>query len=197
MTASRKKIVSFKLVNTEGQPGASPTIVLFDLFNADLTERQNGENEIVQAIGNLGPAAANVYLYLLTPTAKLYAVHGIPEGGAQRPDPNWPGHLKATIDEAFQKVYGLKPLTDLIPIYRAQPTWIALEDVGTYMSAIPGRKNFVWITQGIPTGYILPPNQLIDNPMPLRVFAERLTGMDVVAYTVQQRLDEGIPSEGE
>lgn len=190
-----QKIVSFKLVNTQG--AAAPTIVLFDLFNANLTERGNGEQEVVKAIGDLGPAAANVYLYLLTPTAKLYAVHAIPEGGAQRPDPNWPGNLKATIDEAFQKVYGLKPLTDLIPIYRARSTWIALEDLATAMSAIPGRKNFVWITQGVPTGYILPPNELIDNPMPLRVFAERLSAMDAVAYTVQQRLNEGIPSEGE
>ncbi len=175
-----QKIASFRMVDSAA---GAPTIILFDLFNANLTEREAGEEEIVKAIEHLG-SAANVYLYLLTPQAKLYTIHGIPDAARPaQPDARWPGQIRPMLDEAFRNVYALKPLTDMLPIHRAKPTWEALETLASAMTDIPGRKNFVWITQGVPTGYIFPPNELIVNTAPLRGLLNRLNRRDVVAKT--------------
>ena len=63
--------------NRSGDPVAHSTVILFDLLNADLTERGRSWTEIVQTLQHL-ESNDHFYLYLLTREATLFPVHPLP-----------------------------------------------------------------------------------------------------------------------
>jgi hypothetical protein len=66
------------------------------------------------------------------------------------PDQNWTSQTKALLDAAIQKVYGFRPVDDRDIGVRVVTTFNVLRDLGGELSALPGRKNVVWITNGFP-----------------------------------------------
>jgi len=68
-----RKIVMLRPVHRKGP---TSTFVLVDLFNADFAARGLSANEIVRTLEKL-ESADNVYLYLLTSTAKIFAIHAV------------------------------------------------------------------------------------------------------------------------
>jgi hypothetical protein len=130
-----------------------------------------------------------VYLYLLTPAAKIFVVHGVEHSGAQ-PAPDdaaWTRRIKPLMDEALRQASGLKPIEDRYPQLRIGPTWQALDGVVSQIAEVPGPKSFLWITQGVENGFLVPGRQLFIDTVPLRQFAASLSALDTVAYAVQQR----------
>ena len=161
----------------------APTIfILLDLFNADLAARGFGANEITRALERF-ESPGNVYLYLLTPAAKIFVLHGV----AAPDDTAWTRRIKPLMDEALRQVSGLKPIEDRYPQLRIGPTWQALDGVVSQIAEVPGPKSFLWITQGVENGFLVPGRQLFIDTAPLRQFAANLNALDTVAYSVQQR----------
>ena len=134
-------------------PGTPPgaTLILFDLLNGSFAERESTVLTLVKALSNV-ESPGNVYLYLLTNNGTLFPVHGLPErrGDVAAPDENWTGQTKALLEAAIQKVYGFRPIDDSDTGIRVVTTFNVLRDVGVKLSALPGRKNVVWITNGFP-----------------------------------------------
>jgi VWFA-related protein len=134
-------------------PGAQPgaTIIVFDLLNGTFTDREYMVLTLVKALTNV-EKPGDVYLYILTNNGTLYPIHGLPEKGAEgeKPDENWTSQVKPMLDSAIQKVYGFRPQDDRDIGVRVVTTLKVLHDLGGALSALPGRKDLVWITDGFP-----------------------------------------------
>ncbi len=134
-------------------PGVPPgaTLILFDLLNGSFTDRESTVLTLAKALSNV-ESPGNVYLYLLANNGTLYPIHALPERGSGLAvrDENWTGQTKALLEAAIQKVYGFRPIDDSVIGIRVVTTFNVLHDVGAELSALPGRKNVVWITNGFP-----------------------------------------------
>jgi VWFA-related protein len=194
-----RKIVMVRPLHHKG-PAA--TFILLDLFNADFAARGLSANEIVRALERL-ESADNVYLYLLTSTAKIFAIHavassGVPSGA--QPEGNdgpWTRRVKPMLDDALKQVNALKSENDQYPQLRIMPTWKALSGLVSQFAEIPGPKSFVWITQGVLNGYQEPGRQIHIDTGPLRNFANTLNLLETAVYSVQQRPGGSLAVGGE
>jgi VWFA-related protein len=65
-------------------------------------------------------------------------------------------------------------------------TLAALEDLGNHLAAIPGRKNLVWISSGIPTLMWVNGRPVIYEPL-IRRTAQHLASQGVTLYPVEAR----------
>jgi hypothetical protein len=132
-------------------------------------------------------SADYLYLYILTPKAELYAVHGLPGTGGEASGPAgaaWTKNIKPLMEQALNTVALLRP-REMSTDDRVRLTYRALERVGGGLAGIPGRKNIVWITQGVPisigTGF-----DAIDYEPMLRGLSLTLNRAAVAIYPVQQ-----------
>jgi len=194
-----RKIVMVRPVHRQ-KPSA--TFILIDLFNADFAARGLSTNEIIHALEKL-ESADNVYLYLLTSTAKIFAIHavappGVPSGA--QPEVNdgpWTRRIKPMLDDALKQVNALKSGDDLYPPLRIGPTWKALSGLASQFAEVPGPKSFVWITQGVLNGYEGPGRQIHIDTGPLSNFADTLNLLETAVYSVQQRPGGSLAPGGE
>jgi VWFA-related protein len=190
-----RKIVMVRPVHRKGPPA---TFILLDLFNADFSARGLGANEIVHALEKL-ESADNVYLYFLTSTAKIFAIHPVTPSAAQKEadDGPWTRRIKPMMDDALKQVNALKSENDQYPMLRIAPTWKALSGLVPQFAEVPGPKSFVWITQGLPNGYEEPGRQIHIDTGPLRNFADALNLLETAVYSVQQRPGGSLAFGGE
>ena len=139
---------------------------------------------MVQALAK-ADSGANIYLYLLTPKATIFPVHGV----TAPPDAQWTQHVKTSLDEALRQADGLKSGNLLDPIYRIGPTWSALSQFEGQLALVPGPKSFVWITQGVLNGFLAPDfsHRFVQSVTPLRDFSDVLNALGTAIYTVQQK----------
>lgn len=127
------------------------TVLLFDLMNEGFSSRGVAANEIVRRLQTLESADA-LYFYILTINGKLVAVRGIPEEGAALPARSpapWTKQIKPLMDQALQSVSAIRS-ADIDVALRVQLTYTALDDLGEQLARMPGRKNVVWVTDGVP-----------------------------------------------
>jgi VWFA-related protein len=138
---------------TNRPPGTplGATIILFDLLNGSFTDREYIVGTLVKALANV-ESPGSLYLYLLTNNGTLFPIHPLPEPGAEAaaPEQNWTTQTKPLLEAAIQKVYGLRPVDDRDIGVRVVTTFNVLRDLGAGLSALPGRKNVVWITNAFP-----------------------------------------------
>ncbi len=183
-----------------GQKRPPAIFILFDLLNADFAARGLSATEITRALEKLG-SGDNIYLYLLTPSERIVPVRGVsPEEAAHAASPARP--IKPALDEMLRQVNGLKTQDDRFPALRIQPTWKAMSTLIAEMAEVPGPKSFVWITQGVLSGFFDYGNQWFHDITPLRVFAGNLSAIGAMAYSVEQRpngslatVNEGSPGD--
>lgn len=137
--------------NRAGGVSANATIILFDILNMGYGTRAVAANEIVRNLGEID-SADSLYLYLLSVDGKFFAVHGISPGEAQAPQPPgapWTQRIKPLMDGGLRAVMGIRS-PDIDVFVRAQLTFSALNALGGELSAVPGRKIIVWVTDGVP-----------------------------------------------
>ena len=163
------------------------TLILLDLLNADLMERNMGGNEIVQALTMLEPGQ-RVYVYLLTRDGTLYPVHALP--GAASPiapeEDAWVARFPAQLDEALRVTSRLRPQEFQADAdARVRRSVAVLEDLAADLAAQPGRKSLVWIAH-IPTAPRAPNGMLYDYRPSVQTLATHLVGAGVAVYTVDQ-----------
>lgn len=192
-----RKIASFRALPGKRSQAAPATFILFDLFNANFEARGLGSNEITRALEKL-ESSDNVYLYLLTSQAKIFAIHSVLPPGAQKDDDGpWTRRIKPMLDNALRQVNGFKPADDQYEYLRIGPTWKAMAEVVSQIAQVPGPKSFVWITQGIENGFFDQGSQFRIDTTPLRMFADNLNALETAAYAVQQRPNGSLPPQNE
>lgn len=187
--------------NRSGAQIPHATVILFDLLNQGFGTRGTAANELVHQLESL-ENSEYLYLYFLTVDGRVFAVHGIvpPEGEARQADaPPWTRQIKALMDQAMRAVLRQRPV-DIDVAARVALTYRALEGMAVELSAIPGRKNLVWITDGVPIA--LGPSRsdtgtFVDFTPLLRQLSEALDRSGIAIYPSRQVLLGGSDSIGE
>ena len=136
--------------NRNGHNIPHATVILLDLMNQSFSTRGVSANQLIRSLEGV-EQADYLYLYLLTIEGNLYTVRGLPgsEGAVKDDGPQWTKNIKPIMDAALRTVLRVRPV-DMDVAVRTQLTYRALETLGSWMSATPGRKNVVWITDGVP-----------------------------------------------
>jgi len=133
----------------------------------------------------------DVYLYFLTNHGDVFPIHALPEEGEETATTGvpWTQNAVPMIEAAVKKFYGLRPVDDWDVELRFKMTEAALVGVGGLMQRIPGRKNLVFVTHGVPiTGFSVKTNQPVDFTVRLRALAENMEAQQIALYAVQQSM---------
>jgi len=163
------------------------TVILFDLMNESFGSRGNAANEIIKTLEKLDKADY-LYLYIVTIDGRLFSVHGLPNGEEGPDAAHWTKQIKPQLDNALKTVLRNRPVEVDISI-RTQMTFIALDQMGLELSRVAGRKNLVWVTDGVPIG--LGPvrsdtGEFVDFTPQLRHLSQALERSGVAIYPVRQ-----------
>jgi len=165
------------------------TLILFDLLNEGFGTRGTAANQLIHDLGDL-ETPEYVYLYLLTLDGRLFPVHGLPPQGAVGPpeDAPWTRQIKPLMEGALRGVQQTRPV-DIDVAVRVQITYSALSAIAAELSRVPGHKNIVWITDGVPIE--LGPNRsdtgdYVDFTPLLRQMSDEFDRSGVAIYPVRQ-----------
>jgi VWFA-related protein len=182
------KLAPHEFSNQTGAALPHATLILFDLLNDRLGSKGYAWTQIIQTLETL-ETNDYLYLYLLGSDGAFYPVHPLPDpDAAQTPDDGaWTRNIKAELDAAMSKATRLRPVDMTDPNLRVIQTYKSLEAISARLAAIPGRKNLVWITRGIPIE--LGPartvdHQPIDYSMALRGLTLALERSNIAVYPV-------------
>jgi VWFA-related protein len=180
--------------NRSGVPAPHITLVLLDLLNENFATRGVSANQLSHDLERL-ESADGLYLYLLTVDGRTFAVHGLtsPEGETRETnDVPWTRGVKPLLDGAMRDVLRIKPVDISADVnVRVRVTLNALDAVAQQLSMFPGRKNVVWVTDGVPLE--LGPHrsdtgQYVDFTPQLRQLAEVFDRYETAIYPVQQNM---------
>jgi VWFA-related protein len=165
------------------------TVVLIDLLNDRLTGGMAIGEEVARLLKDLKPSKS-LYIYFLTPSGGLYPLHPIPNPNTAptQNEAEWTQDLARTVQSALKTLITFKQVDDRNLKARFDLTVHALQEIGTRMELIPGRKNLVWATRGFPQ-YVYLSNSddaPADFAEPFRVICEFLANQQIVVYPVEE-----------
>jgi VWFA-related protein len=175
-----------------GEAGNKPvTLILFDLLNEKFGTRGVAANQIIRDLERV-ESADGLYLYLLTLEGRTFAVHGLtgPEGPTPERNVPWTREIKPLLDGALRDVLRTRPVDVEADVnFRVQITLDALNAIALQLSMFPGRKNVVWVTDGVPIE--LGPHRsdtgdFVDFTPLLRQLSEVFDRSGAAIYPVQQ-----------
>jgi len=168
--------------------GLPPTVVLIDLLNDRLMSAAVINNDITRALRNF-ESSEGLYLYILTARGDLYPIHALPRADAALPpaEEPWTRNIAPMLQAALKEVFGFRPVDERDLVVRYDLTARALRTLGSQMRMIPGRKNLVWVTHGVPLyGTSISQQTGVDLTNPVRLLASQLEREQIVVYPVAQ-----------
>ena len=125
------------------------TVILLDLMNQSQADRLDAARTLGRSLAQL-EAGDSVYLYLLTLEGTVEPLHAM--GGKSGDDHNWTQQIEKTLDKAVKSASHARPAgmgqEDVV-----KKTYVALETLANQMVAMPGRRDIVWVTGGVPNVY--------------------------------------------
>ena len=168
---------------------AHPTIILLDLLSERMLTWMGAGNEIVKAVEHL-ESSNNLYFYVLTNHGLIYPVHPIPKNRVDfQRDPtaqDWGKQLRIQFERLARLFAGMRPIEDHDAVWRAQLTIRALDQFANELRSIPGRKNLVWISHGVPLFFPGMDGTQVDLTPQVQRLAEVMNRAGIAAYTVAQ-----------
>jgi len=182
------KLAANELSNRGGSSIPDATVILFDLMNEGFGTRGTAAHQIIKCLENLD-ATQNVFLYLLTLEGHLFALHALP-GPEAEPEGAWNKKIESLMDRALRDTTRPRPLEVDVAV-RVQLTFDALAALGVQLARVPGRKNVLWVTDGVPI--TLGParsdvGEFVDFTPELRKLSELLVRSGMALYPVRQLL---------
>ncbi len=134
------------------RPAGGPphsTVILLDLMNQSQSDRLDAARNLGKSLQQL-EAGDSVYLYLLTLEGKLEPIHAM--GGKPDEDRTWTQQIEKNLDKAVKNASHARPAgmgqEDVV-----KKTYVALETLANQLATMPGRRDIVWITGGVPNVY--------------------------------------------
>lgn len=160
-------------------------VILFDLLNLSIANRQPAVDQIVHALENL-ETSDSVYLYLLNFGGELLPVRALPQSDpdARTAATPWTRDIRAMLDRAVGPVAAVEPAIRRDVVRRVQSTYAALEILAGRLAPLPGRKNILWLTFGVPCSLPTQSGQFWDCRPNLIKVATRLDQANVAVSPV-------------
>lgn len=178
--------------NLRNPVSSNATAVLFDLLNEPLGARGNSWFQLVHYLETV-EKPETVFVYILTVDGQIYTVHG-PSGpqGDSGAEP-WTRQIKPIMDNAMKAVTRARPLNlEADVAQRIKLTYDALGKVSAQLSGFPGRRNIVWVTDGVPMWWRAISGGDVDFTPQLRQLSATLQHLHAAVYPVRQTLTEAL-----
>ena len=173
--------------NRVGVRQAHPTVILFDRFNDSIGPSAAAMNELGHALEKMEAGGGDLYLYFLTKQMKLYPVRPLPgaDSATAKPLPDtWTHDGRSLIEAANNATFGLRT-PGLDEGQLIIQTYQAVANMAAQMAELPGRKNIIWITHGVPIVIRDVGGQPFDFTPYLRRLCAELDRANVALYPVQ------------
>jgi VWFA-related protein len=129
--------------------GATPhtTVMLFDMINMVRGDRLENAKALDKAIPQI-ESGEHLYFYLLNLEGVLVPIH--PIGPPAGDDKAWPQNVAAVLDKAMKANSHVEG-AQIGAEEQQKRTFKALEDLANKLAPFPGRKDIVWIANGLTT----------------------------------------------
>lgn len=166
------------------------TVVIFDLLNLGFGARGIATNQLQRELPQI-EAADSLYMYVVSVDGAVFPVHDVqpPEKPLVEPSSGpWTRQAKPLLDNVLKAVTRVRSV-DIDVYVRTLLTFHALETVGSRVAAIPGRKNVIWVTDGVPLalGEIRSDTgEPVDFTPEIRKLSESLDRSYISLYPVRQ-----------
>jgi len=172
-----------------------PTVVLLDLLNERILTGTGGGIEIGKALQRLEPSE-RLSLYMLTRHNDLYPVHTLQKAEDDVAESRLPWTRTAAqlLDAAMNSVLSLRDASFITDDLRFDATIQSLRTLAARMAAIPGRKNLIWITHGVPIQIVDASGDPIDLSPAVRNLAAEMVRSHITVYAVAQSA-QGVGSD--
>ena len=186
-----QRIASFRQNQTDG---SHALVILFDLLNASTSSRGEVWNYMKTDLSHLLQTKF-LYLYLLVDDGSLYPVHALSaEGDRETGDPSWLDNIGPLLDSAMRKTNRLRPQEfsrDTMDSVgeRFNATLRALEEMRARMAAVPGPKDLLWITYGIPSSMLMVGGGRWDGTPMLRQAGAEFSRCGITLYSADPGID--------
>jgi VWFA-related protein len=169
---------------------APATAILFDLLNSNLADRGLSTREIVRGLQHV-EVADHVYLYLLTKDGKLLPVRGVPPASELGvPAGAWTQQISGALETALKTATQVKAQDLRITSGYIMATYSALGAVAAQMTILPGPKNIVWITQGVPISVRGEDHAYVEFTPKIRQFSAELCRANIIVNPVKTVVGE-------
>ena len=122
-------------------------VIVFDLLNEPLSDRLNVWHSLGKSLQQL-QSGGSLYFYLLTLEGTLSPIHEI--GGTAGDDKTWTQTIEKTLDKAMKAANHNRPAVMDDQEMVVKKTYVALETLANKLAPFPGRRDIVWITNGMP-----------------------------------------------
>jgi len=183
-SGKEQPLVFFNRIRPAAGTVSHATLILFDLLNSDAAGRTLAADEIVKSL-QARASSDFLYFYLLTPDLKIQTVHGLPAkpadiGPADKP---WTKNIRAMLSDALNNA-NQSQQAGLTNEDRVRRTFGALTTIISGLALLPGPKNVVWISRGVPVS-VRPANggAATDYKPMLRELAKVCTREKVTVFT--------------
>lgn len=121
-------------------------VLLFDLLNESQSDRTDVWHQLRRTLPQM-ESGQSVYFYLLTLEGNLLPIQAIDPKNA--PDAAWPKQAGEKLDEAMKSANHSRPV-GMGDETVVKKTYVALETLANEMAGLPGPRDIVWITNGVP-----------------------------------------------
>jgi len=165
--------------------GPRVLVILFDLMDSSMSSRGAIVNSVRTSQAHL-PSTDSLYLYLLVADGSLYPINALP-GTENAPEgessSSWAEDIGPRLDAALRKVNRLKPMEiRVVPEARFRATYGALDDIRVRMAGLPGPKELLWVTYGVPSSIHFTTGWFDCGPY-LRQLGARFVESGIAIYT--------------
>lgn len=123
------------------------TVILFDMINMVDSDRQENWKALDKAIPQI-ESGEHLYFYLLNMEGVLVPIH--PLGPPAADDKTWTTNVAAAFDKAMKANSHVRA-SQIGREEQQKRTFKALEDVANKLAFVPGRRDILWIANGLAT----------------------------------------------
>ena len=148
VTGPTAPLAALEHSNRAGGPPHSIAI-LFDLMNENQNDRIDNWHMLSKTLPEL-ESGKSIYFYLLNLEGELVPIHAISPGAAD--DESWPKDAASVLDKAMKIASHGRPV-HMGQEDQVKSTFHQLEVLGTSLAVFPGRRDIVWITDGMQNVY--------------------------------------------
>ncbi len=168
-------------------------VVLFDVLNLNTEMRQSKIDQIVKVL-EPQEKSESIYCYVLNLRGELVPVRALPStaSSAAAPAPEqWTRGIRPLLERAVGPVAAIVPVEVRAQSTRVERTFAALEILAGRLAPLPGRKDILWITFGVPSSLLTPDGQPFDCFPNLRKVASKLADAGAVVDPLNQLASSG------